>query len=108
VSFSNPARQSLYTFDDCVGGDTLKVDASKRAMELIDPGVVRHPLRKLINRMWKPITLQFRCPIIPVRSFNRITLNYWILYPGRMLCFYWLIPAKHDGYQLLLQRTRKR
>jgi len=45
VSFSNPARQSLYTFEDCVSGTTLKVDASAAAMRKIDPGVVSpHPL----------------------------------------------------------------
>jgi molybdopterin/thiamine biosynthesis adenylyltransferase len=40
VSFSNPARQSLYTYDDCLAGDTLKVVAAAAAMAKIDPGVV--------------------------------------------------------------------
>jgi ubiquitin-like modifier-activating enzyme ATG7 len=40
VSFSNPARQSLYTFEDCLSGSTLKVDAAAAAMAKIDPGVV--------------------------------------------------------------------
>ena len=42
VSFSNPARQSLYTYEDCLSGETLKVTASAAAMAKIDPGVV-HP-----------------------------------------------------------------
>ena len=40
MSFSNPARHSLYTFDDCLSGSTLKVDAAAAAMAKIDPGVV--------------------------------------------------------------------
>ena len=41
MSFSNPARQSLYTYDDCLSGETLKVTASAAAMAKIDPGVVK-------------------------------------------------------------------
>ena len=39
VSFSNPVRQPLFTFDDCIGGKTRK--ASRAAQALIDiyPGV---------------------------------------------------------------------
>jgi hypothetical protein len=40
VSFSNPARQSLYSFEDCQSGSNLKVDAAAAAMAKIDPGVV--------------------------------------------------------------------
>ena len=39
VSFSNPARQNLFTFQDCIE-NANKVDAAKRAMESIDPNVV--------------------------------------------------------------------
>jgi ubiquitin-like modifier-activating enzyme ATG7 len=47
VSFSNPARQSLYTFEDCLSGETLKVTASAVAMAKIDPGVVCSLLQSL-------------------------------------------------------------
>jgi molybdopterin/thiamine biosynthesis adenylyltransferase len=48
VSFSNPARQSLYTFEDCIE-NANKVHAAARAMHRIDPNVVRpsrlpHPI----------------------------------------------------------------
>lgn len=49
VSFSNPARQNFYTFDDCVAGN-LKVDAAAAAMKKIDPSVVSSlTLISLIN-----------------------------------------------------------
>ena len=39
VSFSNPVRQSLFTFADCLDGGKSKSQAAADAMRLIFPGV---------------------------------------------------------------------
>jgi ubiquitin-like modifier-activating enzyme ATG7 len=38
VSFSNPARQSLFTFEDCLHGGALKADAAATALKSVFPG----------------------------------------------------------------------
>ncbi|XP_018008071.1 ubiquitin-like modifier-activating enzyme ATG7 isoform X2 [Hyalella azteca] len=40
VSYSNPVRQSLYSFSDCLGGGQLKAVAAARALKLIRPSVI--------------------------------------------------------------------
>ncbi|XP_064398702.1 ubiquitin-like modifier-activating enzyme ATG7 [Halichondria panicea] len=39
VSYSNPVRQSLFTFEDCVGGGRKKALAAAESLRLIFPGV---------------------------------------------------------------------
>jgi len=39
VSYSNPVRQSLFNFEDCVGGDTPKAQAAADALKRIFPAV---------------------------------------------------------------------
>lgn len=39
VSFSNPVRQPLFTFNDCIGGATQKAPAAAAALKEIYPGV---------------------------------------------------------------------
>lgn len=39
VSFSNPVRQPLFTFSDCIGGQTKKAIQAAEAMRAIYPGV---------------------------------------------------------------------
>jgi len=39
VSYSNPVRQTLFTFDDCVSGDTPKAQAAADALKRIFPSV---------------------------------------------------------------------
>ena len=41
MSYSNPVRQSLFTFRDCAGGGRHKAKAAVESMQLIFPGVVR-------------------------------------------------------------------
>ena len=41
MSYSNPVRQSLFTFHDCANGGKHKAVAAVEAMKLIFPGVVR-------------------------------------------------------------------
>ena len=38
VAFSNPVRQSLYTFTDCEGGGRLKAEAAMDALRRVCPG----------------------------------------------------------------------
>jgi len=40
VSYSNPVRQSLYVFKDCLNGGVCKAQAAAARMKLIYPGVV--------------------------------------------------------------------
>ena len=39
VSFSNPARQSLYTYQDAIGGAQSKAKAAAIALRLINPSI---------------------------------------------------------------------
>lgn len=39
VSFSNPVRQPLFTFEDCIGGKTKKATQAAEALKAIYPGV---------------------------------------------------------------------
>jgi len=39
VSFSNPVRQPLFTFEDCIGGSTKKATKAAEALKQIYPGV---------------------------------------------------------------------
>ncbi|KAI7864677.1 E1-like protein-activating enzyme Gsa7p/Apg7p [Spinellus fusiger] len=39
VSFSNPVRQPLYTFQDCLEGGALKAEAAAHHLQLIQPSV---------------------------------------------------------------------
>jgi ubiquitin-like modifier-activating enzyme ATG7 len=39
VSFSNPVRQPLFTFEDCIGGATMKATRAAEALKSIYPGV---------------------------------------------------------------------
>ena len=39
VSFSNPVRQPLYAFQDCIGGKTMKAIRAAEALKEIYPGV---------------------------------------------------------------------
>jgi ubiquitin-like modifier-activating enzyme ATG7 len=39
VSFSNPVRQPLFTFEDCIGGSTKKATKAAEALRQIYPGV---------------------------------------------------------------------
>lgn len=41
MSYSNPVRQSLFQFEDCVKGGKPKAEAAAEAMKKIFPGVVR-------------------------------------------------------------------
>lgn len=40
VAMSNPVRQSLYTFQDCLNGGEFKANAAARNLKQIFPAVV--------------------------------------------------------------------
>ena len=40
MSYSNPARQSLFQFDDCCNGGKPKAEAAAEQLKKIFPGVV--------------------------------------------------------------------
>lgn len=41
ISYSNPVRQPLYEFEDCLGGGKPKALAAAERLQKIFPGVVR-------------------------------------------------------------------
>lgn len=45
ISYSNPVRQPLYEFEDCLGGGKSKALAAVERLAKIFPGVVSHRLR---------------------------------------------------------------
>jgi len=47
VSFSNPVRQPLFEFDDCLHGGRPKAEAAADRLKSIFPGVVRKRLRRM-------------------------------------------------------------
>ena len=115
VSFSNPARQNLYTFQDCTE-NANKVEAAVRAMERIDPNVVHPPLPRSLHfqtslpfpfpffkgesENHSPSThtpTPFQCPITLGVSSGRSTTSFWTWFSGPMWCFCWSIREKQDG-----------
>ena len=42
VSYSNPVRQSLFTFEDSMNGGKPKAEAAAASLKLIFPGVVSY------------------------------------------------------------------
>ena len=50
VSYSNPARQSLFEFNDCVNGGKPKAQAAAEQLKKIFPGVVSdHEIRTYVH-----------------------------------------------------------
>lgn len=55
VSFSNPVRQTLFTFDDCIGGSTPKAQAAAAALRKIFPSVQATARRMAIPMPGHPV-----------------------------------------------------
>lgn len=49
VSFSNPVRQSLFNYEDCLNGGKPKAVAAAEALARIFPGVVRSLTRVIFS-----------------------------------------------------------
>lgn len=49
VSFSNPVRQPLFEFEDCLDGGKPKAECAAARMKKIFPGIVRPPLPFISN-----------------------------------------------------------
>lgn len=47
VSYSNPVRQSLFQFEQCLNGGQLKAESAAEALRKIFPGMVGHFFFKL-------------------------------------------------------------
>ena len=50
VSYSNPVRQSLFTFEDSLHGGKSKADAASQSLKAIFPGVVRLIFSALVGK----------------------------------------------------------
>lgn len=55
VSYSNPVRQPLFTFEDCVGGKTAKAPAAAEALKAIFPGVTTEGIEMSVPMAGHPI-----------------------------------------------------
>ena len=55
VSFSNPVRQSLFEFGDCLGGGKPKAEAAAEALRRIFPGVDAQGVRMMIPMPGHPV-----------------------------------------------------
>lgn len=49
VAMSNPVRQSLYTFQDCLNGGEFKANAAARNLKQIFPAVVSYGVEMAIG-----------------------------------------------------------
>ena len=56
VSYSNPVRQSLFSFADCVDGQTPKAEAAAKALRTIFPSVDASSRRLAIPMPGHPVT----------------------------------------------------
>jgi ubiquitin-like modifier-activating enzyme ATG7 len=52
VSFSNPVRQPLFEFEDCLDGGKPKAEAAAAALKRIFPGVVCHIFYLFLTEMF--------------------------------------------------------
>ncbi len=60
VSFSNPVRQSLYTFDDCLNGGKLKAERASEVLKEIYPSIDSNGYKLEIPMAGHPVTNESR------------------------------------------------
>lgn len=58
VAMSNPVRQSLYTFDDCLNGGDFKAKAAAKNLKLIFPAMEAEGIVMAIPMPGHPVTIQ--------------------------------------------------
>ncbi|XP_031488661.1 ubiquitin-like modifier-activating enzyme atg7 [Nymphaea colorata] len=58
VAMSNPLRQSLYTFEDCINGGELKVIAAVKSLKHIFPGVEAEGVAMAIPMPGHPVSVK--------------------------------------------------
>ncbi|XP_077252200.1 thiF family protein [Tasmannia lanceolata] len=75
VAMSNPLRQSLYTFDDCLNGGDLKSIAAVRSLKRIFPAVEAEGVALMIPMPGHPVTIQETAKVLEdcVQLQNLIT-----------------------------------
>lgn len=56
VSFSNPVRQPLYTFQDCLNGGAVKAERAAQALKEVYPGVTSTGHSFSIPMLGHPVT----------------------------------------------------
>lgn len=56
ISYSNPVRQSLFYFEDCLDGGKFKAEAAAESLKKIFPNVVRCFCKKLeVRQKMRPL-----------------------------------------------------
>ena len=55
VAFSNPVRQSLFDFEDCLGGGRPKAEAAAEALKKIFPGADSRGIQLAIPMPGHPV-----------------------------------------------------
>lgn len=68
MAFSNPVRQSLYEFEDCLHGGRPKAEAAADKLRQIYPGVVSQGISLTIPMPGHPV--------VP-SQVDRVTLSLW-------------------------------
>lgn len=66
VSFSNPVRQPLFSFQDCLNGGAFKAESAAKSLKEIFPGVVSFVGYSKYDRNLKESIYQFPCQDIPL------------------------------------------
>jgi hypothetical protein len=122
VSFSNPVRQPLFEFEDCLDGGKPKAECAADRLKKIFPGVVRSPLslgvsllhpHLLVHRMPQVYHLASQCLVTP--SHRRLSAKYkltWLSLRSSLmsttLCSFSWIRAKVGGYPPCWELLRER
>lgn len=74
ISYSNPVRQALYEFEDCLSGGKAKSLAAANRLRKIFPGVVRQFTCLYFVQRFVSATINFKCPLMTCLS--RLCLSH--------------------------------
>lgn len=64
ISYSNPVRQPLYEFEDCLGGGRAKAQAAVERLKKIFPGVVSVAFQIFVSMTIPQWTLLILCALV--------------------------------------------
>ena len=125
VSFSNPVRQPLFEFEDCLDGGKPKAECAASSLKRIFPGLVsffhNHCqnfnvfLTQVIFPRRTQLVMPFLYPCLVI-LYRQVTLHYPKLKPmlkswrnclmNMMLSSFWWTPGRADGYLPCLELQR--
>jgi len=80
VSYSNPVRQSLYTFNDCIGSKTLKCHQAAEALKQINPNMTTQGLEYMIPMPDHPNTVSSPSSKADFENFQKLFKEHDMVY----------------------------